>query len=239
MKIAIMQPYFLPHLGYFQLINEADKFIVFDVVQYIKHGWVNRNRILSPDLEKGWQYIVVPVKKHHRTDIIKDIEIAVENKWIQTITGKLSYYKKIRAPFFEEVVNYFFDMNTLRNIKLVNLNLTLIKKVFEYLDIPFYFEICSQKKYDFSNIKDRDDWAFQISRAEKATCYINPIGGKNLFDKNKFSSRGISILFLSPKNTIYKQSKREFIPSLSIIDVLMFNPKTKIIEMLNEYELVE
>ena len=105
MKLAIMQPYFFPYIGYFQLMNVVDKWVVFDNIQYIRHGWVNRNRILSPNLEKEWQYILIPLDKHAKEALIYDIKIINSNRWKDEIIGKLSYYKRIRAPYYYQIID--------------------------------------------------------------------------------------------------------------------------------------
>ena len=81
MRLAIMQPYFFPYIGYFQLINAVDKWVVFDEVQYIRHGWVNRNMILSPNIEKQWQYIIVSLQKHNQGELIKNIKVNYQLSW--------------------------------------------------------------------------------------------------------------------------------------------------------------
>ena len=91
MKVAIMQPYFFPYLGYFGLINHTEKFILFDTVQFIRHGWIERNRILKP--MEDWQYIAVPLKKHSQKTLIKDIEINNSIDWKNKIFAQLTHYK--------------------------------------------------------------------------------------------------------------------------------------------------
>jgi hypothetical protein len=92
MKIAIMQPYFFPYIGYWQLIHAVDRFVLFDDAQYIRHGWVNRNRILKPG--GGWQYILVPLKKHALTESIKNVQVNPDGKWHELIVRQLAHYKK-------------------------------------------------------------------------------------------------------------------------------------------------
>lgn len=104
MKIGIMQPYFLSYLGYYSLIRQVDRYLVFDTAQYIYHGWINRNRILKPG-GADWQYIQVPVKKHARTDAIKDVLIDNEKPWRERILGQIAHYKK-RAPFYRKIVEW-------------------------------------------------------------------------------------------------------------------------------------
>src|SRR5665648_86327 len=98
MKVGIMQPYFFPYLGYFSLIKNTEQFILFDPVQFIKHGWIERNRILKP--QGDWQYISVPLVKHSRDTIIKDIQISNTNDWKQTIFAQLVHYKNEFTQIF-------------------------------------------------------------------------------------------------------------------------------------------
>lgn len=237
MKLAVMQPYFFPYIGYFQLIRATDKFIVFDVVQYIDRGWMNRNRILSPNNTEGWNYITIPVSGPKK-DLIKNIQIDTQNKKIKETIGKLTYYKHLRAPYYQDVKEIYENVINKNFSYLIDLNIESLKVVCDYLGITFNYEICSKKDYDFNKVEGPGDWSFEISKQERANTYINPIGGIQLFDKKKFNDSGIELKFLKTKNIVYRQSRREFIPSLSIIDVLMFNSKEEIKEMLNEYELI-
>ncbi len=238
MKIAIMQPYFFPYIGYFQLINAVDKWIVFDDVQYIKHGWINRNRILSPNLEKIWQYIVVPVKKFDQKDLITNIRINNREDWQKKILGQLTYYKKIRAPYYDIVTDLLDLIFEEAFESLVELNSNSLKAICNYLGIVFNFNISSELNLNYNNVIYAGDWAFEISKQLNANAYINPIGGMKIFDLKKFNDAGININFLRSIKIEYKQSNRSFVSNLSILDVMMFNPKEKINEMLNEYELI-
>jgi WbqC-like protein family len=238
MKLAIMQPYFFPYLGHFQLINAVDRWVVFDVVQYIERGWMNRNRILSPNIEKEWSYAVVPTVNHDRSEIISNVKIDNAVRWEQTILGQLSYYKKIRAPYYNEVIELFTDLTSTRIDLISELNVQTLKRSCEYIGIKFNYEMCSNLHLDFSSVKDPGDWALEIARQTGASTYINPSGGTGLFNKEQFHKSNIEIQFLKSKEISYKQSKRTFVPWLSILDVMMFNAKDEISKMLNQYELV-
>ena len=232
-----MQPYFFPYIGYFQLINAVDEWVIFDDIQYIRHGWVNRNRILSPNLEKEWQHILVPLDKHHQEDFIHEIKIIDTNNWKDDAMGKLSYYKRIRAPYYDQIIVLIekcFDNNP---ISLVELNTLILKHITDYLSINFNYSISSQKSFNFSNVVGPGDWALEISKQMKASVYINPIGGKEIFDKDKYFSEGIELQFLKSREIKYKQSRRSYVPWLSIIDIMMFNSIENIKLMLDEYEL--
>ncbi len=238
MKLGIMQPYFFPYIGYFQLINAVDRWIVFDVVQYIERGWMNRNRILSPNLEKEWSYAVVPTTNHEHSEAISMVRIDNTVDWRSTILGQLSYYRKISAPFYEQVVKFFSD-STSGEIDLISeLNVRTLKHTCEYIGISFEYERCSGMDMHFDNVKAPGDWAFEISKQTGADTYINPAGGIDLFDKAKFHEAHIDIKFLKSKDVQYRQSRRAFVPWLSMVDVMMFNSKDEIRRMLNEFDFV-
>ncbi len=233
-----MQPYFFPYIGYFQLINAVDEFILFDVVQYIERGWMNRNRILSLNLDNKWAYIKLPVKSHNRKEIISNIKINYSENWHQRIEGQLGYYKKIRAPFYSIALEIIRESLKENYGLLVDLNFETLKIICKYLDINVKLTKCSDLHFDFSRIETSGDWAFEITRQSNAITYINPVGGRELFDMKKFLANGIEVKFIKPNEIIYGQSKRDFVPWLSIIDVMMFNSPETINKMLDDFELV-
>lgn len=235
-SIGIMQPYFFPYIGYWQLINAVDEFILFDEVQYIRHGWINRNRILKKG--GGWRYIQIPIEKHSRETLIKDIKIVKDIDIRGIIANALSYYKEIRAPNYEIVMNIINDVlvkDLDRDITKFNKN--IMSSICNYLGIKTPISISSDYEFDYTNVRGSGDWALEISKQMEVDEYINPIGGKELFDVKKFDTGGIKIRFLEPYKIEYKQVGDIFEPSLSIIDVLMFNEKDIIVDMLNKYRL--
>jgi hypothetical protein len=237
MKIGIMQPYLFPYIGYFQLISAVDKWVVFDNVQYIRHGYINRNRILSQNLEKKWHYFQIPVSKSQQSNPINNISIATPD-WREGIFGKLAYYKQIKAPYFDDVLELVKSSLSIESENLSEIIVNSLIKVTEYMDIAFPYSKSSKTEYDYSGISTPGDWAYEISRQEKADVYINPVGGRELFNHDKFRSADIELQFLKSNSITYRQSHREFIPSLSIIDLLMFNSRTEASQLLKEYELV-
>lgn len=234
MKVGIMQPYFFPYLGYFQLINYVDKWIFFDDVQYINHGWMNRNRILHP--KEGWLYIILPLQKHSRDDLIKDIKINNNENWREKILGQLSHYKK-KAPYYNNTIDLVNECLNVYENNLVNVNVNIISVICNYLDINFDYEISSHCKFDYSNVNDAGEWALRICEQINANEYINPPGGYDLFNIDKFNNSNINLKFLKMNDIVYSQKRSNFEPGLSIIDVLMFNSKEDIKNMLNLYEV--
>lgn len=232
MKTGIMQPYLFPYIGYFQLINCVDKFIIHDDVQWIKGGWINRNRILNDNQEK---LITLSVKKRSSLDKIMYFEIDEnpDNK-IRFINQVKSSYNK--SPFFEDV---FPVIEKIINNNEKNLSKFILKSL---LDINSYIGI-KTPIYVSSEIKKNNelksqDRVLDICKNTNTTTYINPIGGTLLYDKNQFSQNKVDLFFIKTKEIKYKQFNNEFIPSLSIIDVMMFNSRKKINEILNQYDLL-
>jgi len=240
MKVGIMQPYFFPYIGYWQLIGAVDIFVLFDDVQYIRHGWVNRNRVLKEG--GGWKYISVPLKKHSRETKIKDIEIQDDLILNDFVMRNLAFYikNKKRLPYFDETFNFLNNLlGSIKSNKLSTINEIIIKEISKYLGISTKIFASSTKGFNYDNVKQSGDWALEISKQLGATEYINPIGGIELFDNEKFKVSGISLNFLKPRDLKYRQLDYNFEPWLSIIDVLFFNGKENTINMLKCYEVLQ
>lgn len=228
-----MQPYFFPYIGYWQLIHAVDCFVVFDDVQYIRHGWINRNRILKPG--GGWQYIVVPLKKHDAREVIKNVMVHPDKKWKELIFAQLAHYKKAR--YFGEAYRLVGEALSSANEQgIAALNLSIIKTICSVLDMKKDIRLSSVQQYDYTNVGDAGEWALRIAEQMGATEYINPIAGKELFDKEKYSASNIKLSFLKTNELVYPQWG-EFIPALSIIDVLMFNGVEGTCHLLEEYDV--
>lgn len=220
MKAAIMQPYFFPYLGYFQLVEQTDRFILFDDVQYIRHGWINRNRILKPG--GGPQFIIAPLQKHKQVELIKNISVQENDEWKEKIIRQLDHYRK-KAKYYEETIELVRRCLHTQEMNMTKFNARSLELVCEALKIPFRKEISSEMNFDYSNVNDAGEWALRICEQINAKEYINPPGGKDIFDPAKFEKANIAINFLSPVLPVYDQKQNTFEPGLSIIDVLMFN----------------
>lgn len=230
-----MQPYFFPYLGYFQLINIVDQFILLDEVQYIRHGWINRNRILKPDA--GVQYIIAPLSKHHRATLIKDIAVQDGSAWKEKIIRQLAHYKT-KAPFYNTVIGLLEECFANDDSKIASLNAFYLKKICNYIGIQTSLILSSSLNYNYNDVSEKDDWALSICKKLNANTYINPLGGVALFDKDKYQKNSIQLSFLNPGLPTYSQSKNKFEPGLSIIDIMMFNSTNDIRLMLNDFELI-
>ncbi len=220
MITAIMQPYFFPYIGYWQLIHAADRFVLLDDVQYMRHSWVNRNRILKPG--GGWQYILMPLKKHGVTESIKNVQADLNKQWKELIIRQLAHYKSKARYFHEtnEIVRDALFSNVHQGI--ADINFVIIEKLCACLNIKTEITISSEQNFDYANIGDAGEWALRISEQMGATEYINPVAGAVLFDRGKFELSNIKLSFLKSKGIAYSQPGA-FEPFLSIIDVLMFN----------------
>lgn len=220
MKLAIMQPYFFPYIGYWQLIHSADCFVLFDDAQYMRHGWINRNRILKPG--GGWQYILVPLEKHPQTEPIRNMRAHPDIKWKERIIGQLAHYKK-KARFFDEtnetVKDILSDINTQ---KISDINFSIINRMCAKFGVTREMFLSSGKNFNYDNVGDAGEWALRIAEQMGAAEYINPASGAGLFNREKFESSNIKLSFLKSHEVTYSQ-RGAFEPSLSIIDVLMFN----------------
>ncbi|MCB0381624.1 MAG: WbqC family protein [Flavobacteriales bacterium] len=235
MTLAIMQPYFFPYLGYFALIKHSDQFILFDTPQFIRHGWIERNQVLKPDGET--LYVKVPLRKHPRSTAIKDILINNSEDWRSKIIAQLAPYKK-KAPYFKQVTNLLDGIFKIKTESIVVLNFESLKVISNYLNLKTPITIWSEMGVEIDEVNSPDEWALNICKALKADSYINPIGGMSFFDTEKYLNSRINISFLNHKPTEYPQISTNFVPFLSIIDVMMFNSPEKINEYLDNYELL-
>ena len=229
MKLAVMQPYFFPYLGYFALIKKVDTFVLFDTPQFIRHGWIERNQVLKPNGEP--LYIKVPLKRHKRETAINEIKIKDTEDWRKKIFAQLEPYKKV-APNYERVIELLYEIFKCETESLVEFNFYALKKTCKYLRISTPIQIWSSMNIDIDQVNAPDEWALNISKALYAKEYYNPEGGVSFFNRDKFKKEDIDLFFLKfqPKN--YKQFTSDFTPFLSVIDVMMFNSKEKIQDLL-------
>lgn len=230
-----MQPYFFPYLGYFGLIANTDRWLIFDPVQYIRKGWVNRNRILKQG--GGVKYVSVTMAPHSRETLIKDMQVAPDVDHFEQLVRHLDHYRNKRAPHYNAVVDLLAEcfhppLNALTPVLHRSLVLTC-----NYIGIPLHAEVYSQMDLDHEPAQAPGDWALNICKALGAASYLNPPGGKDLFDAHRFKQANVELLFHEQSLPPYQQHTGTFEPGLSIIDVMMFNEPKAIREMLNDYKL--
>lgn len=225
-----MQPYFFPYIGYFQLVNAVDKFVFYDDVNFIKRGWINRNKI---QINQKEHLITIPLAGASQNRLIKEIRV---NKKPDKLKKTMSYaYKK--APYYKyvmPVIDHVLDHQTTQVSELAAFS---VLKTCEYLGINTTFEF-SSKKYGRSQDLAKEDRLIEICKLNNAGKYINTFGGNELYKKADFAKHGISLQFLKTGPIQYSQFGEAFIPNLSIIDVMMFNDKAELQYLLTSFSLV-
>lgn len=235
MKLAIMQPYFFPFLGYFSLLKHTDKWVVFDTPQFIRHGWIERNRILKPD--QGWQYVRVPLVNDGSRKAINEKIIRNDEDWQRKIIAQLQHYKK-DSPYFNQVMLLLERVFSHATNSIVDLNIKALEEVCKYTGIDFDYTVLSESGLKLGPVNEPDEWALQISLALRATEYYNPVKGMNFFNRQKYENQNIKLHFLQFIPTIYQQPHNNFEPGLSVLDVMMFNSPREINHMLDNYILL-
>lgn len=229
MKLAIMQPYLFPYIGYFQLIKAVDTFVIYDDVNYIKGGWINRNYILS---QGGRQRITLEVLEASPNRLINQVLVGGNVKKIAR-TIQQSYAK---APYFREVYPIVEGILMQDSDNLSRFLTNGLQELCVYLGIKPDWFISSDLKKD--NCLRGQDKVLAICEELGAKQYINAPGGKELYAPEDFAERGINLSFIQPHTIAYHQFDNEFTPNLSIIDVMMFNDQESCNKLLEEYELV-
>ena len=232
MSLAIMQPYLFPYIGYFQLMNAVDEFVIYDNIEFTKKGWINRNRILVNGQEA---YITVPLRKD--SDFLDVRERVLSDTWPlekKRILNRLTEsYRK--APYYNEVYPLLESSFGFEEMNLFKFILNSIKLANEYLDIKTKLTVSSTIAVNHELKAEQK--VLSICKVKNANAYINLPGGISLYDKDVFDAAGISLLFIRPNEICYRQFENEFIPRLSIIDTMMFNSKAEIKNMLTSFNL--
>ncbi|MFC6039450.1 WbqC family protein [Paenisporosarcina macmurdoensis] len=235
MKIVLMQPYFFPYIGYYTLIKQSDIFVVFDTAQYIRRGWVNRNRILGTNGEPI--YINASIVKAPRETPINEIKLSESSEWKENILKKLEVYKHL-SPYYDDVRDLVRECLENQSIHLSDLNINTLKKINNFLGIKNNITRLSDLDIEFKDIQQPDDWGLQLSKFFNAESYINAPGGENIYSKDKYLQQEVELNFYKNNLNPYDQKHVLFQKGLSIIDVMMFNSKTEIIDMIDDYRII-
>ncbi len=231
-----MQPYLFPYIGYISLLKHTDEFILFDTVQFIRHGWIERNRVLKQG--EGWIYIKAPIIKASRDTVIKDVMINNTENWKDKILAQLQPYKKV-APFYDDVVLVIKDIFSHDYNSIVELNKAALEHICDYLAIPHNIKTFSKMGLKVESANAPDEWALNICKAlGDIDEYWNPPGGQEFFDRAKYEAADIKLVFQKPLLSEYDQKREPFEAGLSIIDVMMFNSVEDINKMLDQYEII-
>jgi hypothetical protein len=237
MKLAVMQPYIFPYLGYFQLIAASDVFVFYDDVNFIKGGWIHRNRIL---VNNSNNMFTIPLIKPSSFRSISETEInfGILDKWKRTFFKTITQsYKK--APYFKEIYLLIDSVLSLKEpITISVLASKSILEVFNYLEIEKRWLYSSHQFPDSKN-KGRTERLLYMATELGCDTYINSIGGKELYVSTDFINAGITLKFIKMEEVVYSQSSNKFVPNLSIIDVLMYNSKAEVHTLLEKYSLTD
>lgn len=252
MKLAIMQPYFFPYLGYFQLINAVDNYILYNRVNYKKKSWLNRNYMLSAGNGTPVQF-GIPLTNASSNKMINEVKIHNNLNWRQKFLRTVFFNYK-RAPYFNDVYPLIENIINARYEYLYTFNNNSIIKIADYLNIQTkiitddaYFNeleahLANRDKYfhnyDKHTYSARVLRVLEICKERNADVYYNAIGGQTLYDKELFRKHNIELGFIETKPITYIQFEHAFISGLSIIDVMMFNSLEKIHELLCEYDII-
>ena len=234
MNFAVMQPYFLPYIGYFQLMHAVDKFVIYDNIEYTKRGWINRNRFLvngepqyfTVNLEKGSDYAMVNER------VVSQVFLKERRKILSRIEAS---YRK--APFYEETISMVKECFECDQNNLFDFIYFSIRKVAKHLNIQTDLIVSSKLQIDHDLKNKHKLWAF--SEHLEIEDYVNPIGGMEFYGKDEFSQHGVNLLFHKSNLSEYPQiGSAEFCPALSILDVLMSLGSDRAREQLNDYRLI-
>lgn len=233
MRLGLNQPYLFPYLGYFQLLHAVDRFVVYDDVGFIKQGWIHRNHLL---INGEASLFTVPVRDQSSFRPIREVLIddRGSHRWRSKLLKTIDNAYR-RAPEFDTVFPLVEHVLNPGVSRIGELALRSIKAVAGFLDLTTTF-------VDSTTVYGNDELAgearvLDICAREGATVYINPTGGRHLYSANRFAEGGVQLHFIVPSFPAYRQFGAEFVPGLSIIDVLMFNPRAVVREYLSQHRL--
>jgi hypothetical protein len=233
MYVSIMQPYLFPYIGYFQLMTAADTFVVHDDVQYIKGGWINRNRIL---INGAPAWITLPVKADdHALNINQRTYVpaaATKRRVLRRIEG--AYHGAPQFPVGQAIVA---EALSSPDSNVAAFNVHAMRVVADAIGITTDVVLSSQLSKDDALAGEAR--VIAICEMLGGDRYVNLPGGRELYAPAHFAERGLQLSFLEPRPRAYKQSGNAHVPMLSIVDVLMFNDLAAIGEMLHDFELVD
>ena len=232
-KVAIMQPYFFPYIGYFQLINSVDEFVIYDNIQYTKRGFINRNRILCNGRDR---IITLPIKKDSDFLDVSDRQLSIswEKDRQKILNLILSSYRK--AKYFDSAYSIIEKCIMYEDSNLFKFIYNSVNNLCKYLGVETKIIISST--VDMNHSLRSQNKVIEICKAQKASVYINAIGGLELYSKEIFHSHNLKLNFIKTGDVRYEQFDNVFVPWLSIIDLMMFNSKEQLKEHLNNYTLV-
>jgi hypothetical protein len=216
MKLSIMQPYFLPYIGYFQLIASTDVFIVYDNIKYTKKGWINRNRMLRDGEPATFS---LPLKKASDSLDVRERELSADFDPGKLLNQFYTAYRK--APHFNNTWPVIEEILRHQDQNLFGFLHHSIVRICSHLGITT--EIRTSSKIEIDHGLKNQDKVLALCGAAGASLYVNPIGGMELYSKDDFRAKGVDLRFLRSKELVYPQFRESFVPWLSVLDVMMFH----------------
>lgn len=228
-----MQPYLFPYIGYFQLMDAADRFVIADDVQFIKQGWINRNRLL---INGEAAYFTVPLKRHSSDALIRDVEIddRPARRWRTTLLRTIENFYR-RSPSFGAVFPIVERVIAGPFTTIADMARASVREVSAYLGIATAI-VESSASFENAHLKGQHR-VLDTCRAAGATDYVNAIGGRALYSPDAFLAEGIRLHFVCSEPIEYPQFQMPFVPSLSIVDTLMFTSQPQARALLKRYRL--
>lgn len=231
-SLAVMQPYFFPYLGYFQLAHAAGRLVFYDDVNYIKGGWINRNRIL---LDRRPVYVTVPTQGASPWKKIHEVGVGYhQTNWERKLSARVRH-AYAGAPYLAQALRLLEKVTGRRHDDIGEIAKASVAAVVDYLDLPVEL-VPTSRRYGNGDLKG-EERVIDICRREGAERYINAPGGAALYDGERFRQAGVDLRFLAPALTPYPQGVGEFVPALSILDVLMYNGREQARRLVENYDV--
>ncbi len=235
MILASHQPYFFPYLGYFSLISAVDKFVFFDTSQFNRRSWMTRNRILKPTLNE-FQYINIGIQHTGFQAMLPECKLNTDKDWKFKLIAQLEHYKK-RAAYYEETMSFLKALLIEEVEMLIEFNVSSTIAIARLLKIETQFFQHTKIEHSVKKASDKGFWGMAFCNAFGADTYVNAPDGEVLYPKEEYKKAGIKLGFIQHDLNPYFQNNENFLPALSIIDVLMFNGVEKTSEMVHDYRI--
>lgn len=230
-KLGIMQPYFFPYPGYFQLLHAVDTLVFYDDVNFIKNGWINRNRLL---LDGAPAYFTVPLANASSFQRIDQVRVSADGGWRRKLLEKMRH-AYARAPHYTEVIRMVEGVVGSEPPSIGELARQSVQAVAQYLALPCRF-VATSRAYGNDHLKG-EERVIDICIREHAATYINVPGGRMLYEPRHFARQQVRLGFINPRLATYPQFSGAHVPALSIIDLLMFNDRQAARDLLRNYSV--
>lgn len=230
MIVGVMQPYFLPYFEHFRLMAACDQWVVFDTAQFTRKTWMTRNRVLNR--EKGTAYISLPVQHTGLDTPVRDALLDNGQNWRDKLFGRLRVYER-EAPCYAAVIAGLTDALADDFRTVTEVNVALLRWACRELGITTPLRLCSEMAVPFPENCGPGDWALHVAKAVGATEYRNPSGGRALFDPDLYARNGVTLSFHEHRPQTYDTGSLPFVPDLSVIDWMMWNPPARLRDWLS------